>query len=77
MYPLGAVLWLMAAPTAVSAGDSPAPARTVELLGRIGRASGASFSPDGRHIALVSDLGGLPQVWIVSADGGYLILLMF
>lgn len=43
----------------------------VERLGRVGRAYAPTFSPDGRHVALMSDLSGMPQVWIVPATGGW------
>jgi Tol biopolymer transport system component len=42
-----------------------------EALARIGRCSGASLSPDGRRMAFISDLSGVPQVWIVPAGGGW------
>jgi dipeptidyl aminopeptidase/acylaminoacyl peptidase len=63
------VLALAAAPLA--AGDDPDGDAWVERMGRVGRAYAPSFSPDGREIALLSDLGGLPQVWIVAAAGGW------
>jgi hypothetical protein len=43
----------------------------VERLARVGRAFAPTFSPDGRYVALISDLGGVPQVWIVPAAGGW------
>ncbi len=43
----------------------------VERLARVGRSYAATFSPDGRHLALISDLSGVPQVWIVAAAGGW------
>ncbi len=43
----------------------------VERLARVGRAYAPTFSPDGKHVALISDLSGLPQVWIVPAAGGW------
>ena len=57
---------------------SPAPARatddlerSVALMAKIGSATSPSFSPDGKTLAFVSNLGGLPQVWTVDAAGGY------
>ena len=44
---------------------------TVARMARIGSASSPSFSPDGSRLAFVSNLGGLPQVWSVPADGGW------
>jgi dipeptidyl aminopeptidase/acylaminoacyl peptidase len=40
-------------------------------MAKVGSCSSASFSPDGGRIAFVSNLGGLPQVWTVSAQGGW------
>ena len=40
-------------------------------MGRVGRSYSPSFSPDGREIALLSDLNGIPQVWIVPTAGGW------
>lgn len=48
---------------------------TVGRMARIGRAFSPSFSPDGKRVAFVSDLNGIPQVWIVPNDGGYLQLV--
>ena len=45
--------------------------RSVALMAKIGSATSPSFSPDGRTIAYVTNLGGLPQVWTVDAAGGY------
>lgn len=56
---------------AASGGPDPDVTALVERLARVGRAFGPSFSPDGRHVAFISDLGGLPQVWIVPVEGGW------
>ena len=45
--------------------------RSVALMAKIGSASSPSFSPDGKTIAFVSNMSGLPQVWTVDAAGGY------
>jgi dipeptidyl aminopeptidase/acylaminoacyl peptidase len=60
----------LASPAPPEAADTDVTA-LVERLARVGRAFGPSFSPDGRHVALISDLGGLPQVWIVPVEGGW------
>jgi dipeptidyl aminopeptidase/acylaminoacyl peptidase len=44
---------------------------TVSRMAKIGSATSPSFSPDGRRIAFVSNLGGLPAVWTIDAAGGY------
>lgn len=49
------------------AGEYPADiARYVLASGALG----ASLSPDGRHVAVLSRLTGVPQLWIVPAGGG-------
>ena len=45
--------------------------RSVAMMARIGSATSPSFSPDGKTLAFVSNLGGIPQVWTVDAAGGY------
>jgi Tol biopolymer transport system component len=40
-------------------------------MARIGRATLPSFSPDGKRIAFVCDLSGVPQIWTVPSEGGY------
>lgn len=43
----------------------------VARMARVGRAGSPTFSPDGRRIAFISDITGIPQIWIVPADGGW------
>src|SRR6266851_8779840 len=45
--------------------------RLVELMAKVGFASGPSFSPDGKTVAFVSNVSGIPQVWTVPTAGGY------
>jgi len=45
--------------------------RSVALMGRIGSATSPSFSPDGKTLAFVSNLNGIPQVWTMPASGGF------
>jgi hypothetical protein len=40
-------------------------------MARVGSASSPSFSPDGRSLAFVSNLSGVPQVWTVPVEGGW------
>jgi len=45
--------------------------RSVALMGKIGSANSPSFSPDGKNIAFISNLNGIPQVWMMPASGGF------
>jgi dipeptidyl aminopeptidase/acylaminoacyl peptidase len=40
-------------------------------------ASGATFSPDGRFVAFLSNTTGVPQLWQVPVEGGWPTLLSF
>lgn len=44
---------------------------SVALMAKIGSCWSPSISADGTRIAFVSDLNGIPQVWIVSTKGGW------
>jgi dipeptidyl aminopeptidase/acylaminoacyl peptidase len=46
-------------------------ARLVELMAKVGFATSPSFSPDGKTLAFVSNVSGIPQVWTVPTAGGY------
>jgi dipeptidyl aminopeptidase/acylaminoacyl peptidase len=43
----------------------------VARMARIGSAFGASFSPDGKWVSFVTNISGVPQLWIIPAEGGY------
>ncbi len=43
----------------------------VTLMARIGRCGSPSFSPDGKTLAFVCDLSGVPQVWTAATEGGW------
>jgi dipeptidyl aminopeptidase/acylaminoacyl peptidase len=45
--------------------------RTVAMMAKAGFATAPSFSPDGKRIAFLTNISGLPQAWIVSASGGW------
>lgn len=63
---------LLSLPTAAFAASEPSALdRRVEALARVGYATGAQVSPDGRTVAYITPLSGSPQLWTVGIDGGY------
>lgn len=57
-----------------TAADTPATddlTRAVTLMARIGRCISPSFSPDGKTLAFICDMSGVPQVWTAPAEGGW------
>jgi Tol biopolymer transport system component len=56
---------------AVAAAEPDDLDASVARMARIGVCYSPSFSPDGTRIAFNSDLGGIPQVWTVAAEGGW------
>ncbi len=46
-------------------------ARMVELMAKVGSSYSSEFSPDGKRIAFLSSLSGLPQVWVMPLGGGF------
>jgi dipeptidyl aminopeptidase/acylaminoacyl peptidase len=46
-------------------------AEEVARMARIGGAFGGTFSNDGSRIAFLTNLSGLPQAWVMPAEGGY------
>jgi dipeptidyl aminopeptidase/acylaminoacyl peptidase len=64
-------LWLLPFLLA-SVPVAPAAASDLEemvvRMAKIGSCSTPSFSPDGKRLAVICNLGGLPQVWTVSSD---------
>lgn len=63
--------------SAIAQASGAPPASSTELtaavtrMARVGSSFGASFSPDGKWLAVMSNMSGMPQVWIVPAEGGY------
>ena len=43
----------------------------LKMMARVGACNSPSFSPDGQHIAFVSNMSGVPQAWIMPAAGGW------
>lgn len=62
-------------PTSEVAMTSAATNDTIEAvvtrMARVGSCRSPSFAPDGTQLAFVSDLSGVPQVWIVDTEGGW------
>ncbi len=73
-----AVLLLSFFVAAIALAETPRPsdlAAAVTRMARVGRASSPTFSPDGKRIAFVSDLSGVPQVWVAPAGGGFPLMV--
>ncbi len=68
---LSALLLLAVPLPAATPGGSTDLERAVAAMVRIGFCSGPSFSPDGKRIAFVSNLTGIPQIFTVSSQGGW------
>jgi dipeptidyl aminopeptidase/acylaminoacyl peptidase len=67
-------LALLAASVLLSAqADDPSSDLTerVTRMARIGSVTAASFSPDGRWLSVLSNLGGTPQVYVIPSSGGW------
>lgn len=56
---------------AVAADDPDSLTATVTRMSRIGRCTAPQFSPDGKTLAFISDMSGMPQVWTVPVEGGW------
>lgn len=44
---------------------------SVAMMAKVCGCWSPSFSPDGKQLAFVSDMNGLPQIWTVAAEGGW------
>ncbi|WP_052631997.1 S9 family peptidase [Pseudoxanthomonas suwonensis] len=62
---------LLSAPASAAPAADPELEARIAAMGRVGSASGAQYSPDGRQIAYITNLSGVPQVWRIPAEGGY------
>lgn len=67
--PLALALATSAAPSLFAADEALEVA--VARMARVGSAFSPTFAPDGRRVAFVSNLGGLPQIWVVPVEGGF------
>src|SRR6266571_9553836 len=66
---------LMGCLSMFAVGQSTAPAQdvagVVARMARVGSALSPRFSPDGKWVSFISNISGVPQVWVVPAEGGY------
>jgi dipeptidyl aminopeptidase/acylaminoacyl peptidase len=53
------------------------PMYTIERFLNIQAATTPSFSPDGRYVAFLTNISGVPQVWQVALQGGWPVRLTF
>jgi dipeptidyl aminopeptidase/acylaminoacyl peptidase len=47
----------------------------VTRMARVGRCSSPTFSPDGKRLAFISDMSGIPQIWTVPVEGSWPTLI--
>lgn len=64
-------LMIIMTPFVYSADSKQDVATRVESFARVGGAYAPDFSPDGKWISYIANLSGVPQVWIIPAEGGY------
>ena len=68
---LSFALLLASAPAlAADAPIDPKLEARIIAMGKVGSASAAQYSPDGKQIAYITTLSGSPQAWIIPAQGG-------
>ncbi len=65
------IIALLFLATSIVASQSKDLETTVSLMAKIGTCSSPTFSPDGKTIAFVWNITGIPQIWTVSTDGGW------
>ena len=68
-----ALILILTATTKANKKDSIETA--VGMMVKIGSCWSPSFSPDGKTLAFISNMNGLPQIWKVSIEGGWPTLI--
>lgn len=58
-------------PLAAAEGPVDEIEAAVTAMAKVGASGSATFSPDGKRIALVSSLSGTTQAWMVNSQGGW------
>jgi dipeptidyl aminopeptidase/acylaminoacyl peptidase len=72
MMRMHAALLLLLAPIAAVAAPAPDPiADKVARMAAVGFSTAPSFAPDGASIAFLSNMSGVPQIFVVPAEGGW------
>jgi len=66
LVPVFFAAWLAAPSVPAVASDLE---EMVVRMAKVGSCGSASFSPDGKRLAVICNLSGLPQIWTVAADG--------
>lgn len=61
-------LMLLTTPLAAAGDDLQ---RTVTMMAKIGSCNSPRFSPDGKRVAFLSNMSGVPQLFLVPAAGGW------
>ena len=69
LYTIAIVLTLASGASAQTRAETTA--ALVTRMAKVSRAASPTFSPDGKRVAFVSDLNGVPQIWVVPSEGGW------
>jgi dipeptidyl aminopeptidase/acylaminoacyl peptidase len=67
--PLALLLAFTSAPAADTPADADLEAR-ITAMGKVSSAGSGQYSPDGKHIAFITNTSGSPQAWVMPAAGG-------
>jgi dipeptidyl aminopeptidase/acylaminoacyl peptidase len=68
---LAAISFLLQAPARAETAPPNEFERSVALMAKVGACWSPSFSTDGTKIAFVSNMSGVPQIYIMPASGGF------
>lgn len=68
---LAAISTLLLSPAQAETAPPEELERSVALMAKVGACWSPSFSPDGTKIAFVSNMSGVPQIYIMPATGGF------
>ena len=69
--PIPVLLFLPALAYGQSAIDTSALTDRVARMARIGAVGAPSFSPDGRWLSVISNVSGVPQLYVIPTQGGW------